>query len=100
MIRLFWLGMLRVPRIEGNATHFDINDTVRSERHVIAVEPLASRRALATQFGATHAVTPQEAPAAVFQVAPKGADLVLEMVGHNQETRFPQPSQNLAVGQK
>ncbi|CAJ1435849.1 unnamed protein product [Effrenium voratum] len=55
-------------------------------RHVIAVEPLASRRALATQFGATHAVTPQEAPAAVFQVAPKGADLVLEMVGHNQET--------------
>ncbi|CAJ1340195.1 unnamed protein product [Effrenium voratum] len=55
-------------------------------RHVIAVEPLASRRALATQFGATHAVTPQEAPAEVFQVAPKGADLVLEMVGHNQET--------------
>lgn len=57
-------------------------------RHIIAVEPLDFRRNLAATgaFGATMAVKPSEAMEAVKSVAPKGADVVLEMVGHNQET--------------
>eukprot|EP00434_Breviolum_minutum_P014459 symbB.v1.2.012750.t1/scaffold886.1/size155167/6 len=58
-------------------------------RHIIAVEPLDFRRTLAATgaFGATMAVKPgNEAIEAVKKVAPKGADVVLEMVGHNQDT--------------
>ncbi|CAE7604784.1 ydjJ [Symbiodinium natans] len=56
-------------------------------RHIIAVEPLAFRRRLAEQFGATKAVAPEDAAAAVAAVTgDRGADVVLEMVGHNQAT--------------
>ena len=57
-------------------------------RHIIAVEPLDFRRTLAATgaFGATMAVKPgDEAIEAVKKLAPKGADVVLEMVGHNQD---------------
>ena len=56
-------------------------------RHIIAVEPLDFRRNLAASgaFGATLAVKPSEAMEVVKSVAPKGADVVLEMVGHNQD---------------
>ena len=52
------------------------------------MEPLDFRRTLAATgaFGATMAVKPgNEAIEAVKKVAPKGADVVLEMVGHNQD---------------
>lgn len=49
------------------------------------MEPLEFRRRQARRFGAGRAVAPGEALTAVKAVAPKGADLVLEMVGHNQE---------------
>eukprot|EP00435_Cladocopium_sp_Y103_P067313 s104_g29.t2 len=58
-------------------------------RHIIAVEPLLYRRSVAASgaFGATAATAPGSAAVeAVRAVAPRGADVVLEMVGHNQET--------------
>lgn len=58
-------------------------------RHIIAVEPLLYRRMVAASgaFGATAATAPGKAALeAVRAVAPGGADVVLEMVGHNQET--------------
>ena len=59
-----------------------------SARHIIAVEPLLYRRTVAASgaFGATAATAPGKAALeAVRAVAPRGADVVLEMVGHNQE---------------
>lgn len=54
---------------------------------VIAVEPLAYRRKLATQFGAHHSVSPEDAMKVIMQeTANRGADVVCEMAGHNQET--------------
>ena len=52
------------------------------------MEPLLYRRTVAASgaFGATAATAPgQAALEAVRTVAPRGADVVLEMVGHNQE---------------
>ena len=67
-------------------------------RHIIAVEPLDFRRNLAASgaFGATLAVKPSEAMEVVKSVAPKGADVVLEMVGHNQD----EPSRSLSMQSK
>ena len=51
------------------------------------MEPLPYRRQLAVggAFGATAAAAPGTAALeAVRAVAPRGADVVLEMVGHNQ----------------
>ncbi|CAK9093944.1 Uncharacterized zinc-type alcohol dehydrogenase-like protein YdjJ [Durusdinium trenchii] len=53
-------------------------------RHLIAVEPLEFRRRQARRFGAGRAVAPGEALTAVKAVAPKGADLVLEMETINE----------------
>lgn len=56
-------------------------------KSVTAVEPLEYRRKLALAAGATGAVTPEEAAAAIANTTGgRGADLVLEMVGHNQKT--------------
>ncbi|CAE7181604.1 tdh [Symbiodinium pilosum] len=56
-------------------------------RNIFAVEPLAFRRRLAEEFGATKAVAPEDAAAAVAAATGgRGADVVLEMVGHNQAT--------------
>lgn len=52
------------------------------------MEPLLYRRMVAASgaFGATAATAPGKAALeAVRAVAPGGADVVLEMVGHNQE---------------
>jgi len=56
-------------------------------KHIIAVEPLPYRRALALQFGAHEAMPPEDAMQAIqAATADRGAELVLEMVGHNQDT--------------
>mmetsp|Transcript_132064 Transcript_132064/g.423048 ORF Transcript_132064/g.423048 Transcript_132064/m.423048 type:complete len:206 (+) Transcript_132064:1412-2029(+) len=56
-------------------------------RDVIAVEPLEYRRRLARVAGATAAVAPAGAQAAVDEATGgRGADVVLEMVGHCQQT--------------
>ncbi|CAE8737872.1 unnamed protein product, partial [Polarella glacialis] len=45
------------------------------------------RRAAALRFGATKAVSPEEAAQTIAAATDgKGADIVLEMVGHNQST--------------
>lgn len=48
---------------------------------VIAIDPVAGKRALALDIGATHAVGPEEAAACVAANTTGGADLVLETVG-------------------
>lgn len=54
---------------------------------VIAVEPLAYRRELSFRFGANQAVAPDQASEAIAAATGgRGADVVLEMVGHNQDT--------------
>eukprot|EP00933_Yihiella_yeosuensis_P040023 TRINITY_DN34246_c0_g1_i1.p1 TRINITY_DN34246_c0_g1~~TRINITY_DN34246_c0_g1_i1.p1 ORF type:complete len:646 (-),score=114.32 TRINITY_DN34246_c0_g1_i1:155-2092(-) len=57
-------------------------------KQVIGVDPLEYRRNLAlTQFGANQAVDPSEAPGVIAAATGgRGADVVLEMVGHNQST--------------
>jgi len=56
-------------------------------KHVIAVEPLEHRRVLARSMGATHTAEPAEAEALIAGLTEgRGADVVLEMVGHNQDT--------------
>lgn len=56
-------------------------------RDVIAVEPIEHRRAVALSCGATLAVPPERAAAAVAEATGgRGADVVLEMVGHCQHT--------------
>jgi len=54
---------------------------------LIAVEPLEYRRKLATQFGAHHAVAPEDALELIHSLTNgRGADVVLEMAGHQQAT--------------
>lgn len=48
---------------------------------VIAIDPVAEKRALALDMGATHAVAPEDAAECVAANTPGGADLVLETVG-------------------
>lgn len=56
-------------------------------RDIIAVDPLGYRRDLALQMGASVAVGPEDAQAAVDKATSgRGADVVLEMVGHNKTT--------------
>jgi len=56
-------------------------------KHVVAIEPLEYRRSKALSMGATHAVAPEEAEAVLAELTSgQGADVVLEMVGHNQDT--------------
>jgi alcohol dehydrogenase len=56
-------------------------------KHVIAVEPLEYRRTIALASGATHAATPEDALALIHSLTEgRGADIVIEMVGHNQAT--------------
>jgi len=56
-------------------------------KSVIVVEPLEYRRKIALTMGATQAVSPLEAMQSVLDATNgRGADIVLEMVGHNQET--------------
>lgn len=54
---------------------------------VIAVDPLEYRRQISLTFGANQAVSPEQAQAVIFaSTHGRGADVVLEMVGHNQQT--------------
>ena len=54
---------------------------------VIAVDPLEYRREIALKSGATHAASPDEAMELILsQTEGRGADIVIEMVGHNQAT--------------
>ena len=54
---------------------------------VIAVEPLEYRRAAGLKAGATHVVAPDDALELIHSVTDGlGADVVIEMVGHNQAT--------------
>lgn len=54
---------------------------------VIAVDPLEYRRDLALTFGASRAVSPDDAAGVIAEMTGgRGADVVLEMVGHNQDT--------------
>lgn len=56
-------------------------------KDVIAVERIECRRKASIAFGATQAVSPEEAPSAIAAVTDgRGADVVLEMVGHCQES--------------
>jgi threonine dehydrogenase-like Zn-dependent dehydrogenase len=56
-------------------------------RSVIAVEPLEYRRELALKFGASCASHPDEALDVIQGMTEgRGADVVLEMAGHNQQT--------------
>jgi len=56
-------------------------------REVIVVDPLDYRRKIALQMGAGVAVPPEAAQAAVdAATGGRGADVVLEMVGHNKST--------------
>jgi len=48
---------------------------------VIAIDPVAEKRALALDMGATHAVSPEEAADCVAANTTGGADIVLETVG-------------------
>lgn len=56
-------------------------------KEVIAVERIDQRRQASLAFGATLAVSPEEAPEAIAAVTGgRGADVVLEMVGHCQDS--------------
>eukprot|EP00929_Paragymnodinium_shiwhaense_P079621 TRINITY_DN41509_c0_g1_i1.p1 TRINITY_DN41509_c0_g1~~TRINITY_DN41509_c0_g1_i1.p1 ORF type:complete len:658 (+),score=88.83 TRINITY_DN41509_c0_g1_i1:57-2030(+) len=56
-------------------------------KRVIAVEPLEYRRKIAVKFGATDVFAPAEAQEGILALTDgKGADVVLEMVGHNQSS--------------
>lgn len=53
----------------------------------MAVEPLEYRRTAALKAGATHVVAPEAAMALIDTLTDGlGADVVIEMVGHNQAT--------------
>jgi threonine dehydrogenase-like Zn-dependent dehydrogenase len=55
--------------------------------HVIGVDPVQARRAVSLKMGCAEAVVPADGAAAVAApMGGRGADLVLEMVGHNTET--------------
>lgn len=65
------LSAVMGARIQGCAT-------------IILFEPHAARRALATEFGATHVIDPAEAPdlaAAVCGILPKGVDYAFDTTG-------------------
>ena len=56
-------------------------------KSVVAVDPLEYRRKASAAAGATHTCTPEEAAGVVAELTGGvGADVVLEMVGHNQDT--------------
>jgi alcohol dehydrogenase len=56
-----------------------------SPREIVVVEPIEARRQWALRFGAQHAVTPEEAPAVVFDLTDGlGADVAIEAVGMPQ----------------
>eukprot|EP00927_Polykrikos_kofoidii_P046848 TRINITY_DN40978_c0_g1_i1.p1 TRINITY_DN40978_c0_g1~~TRINITY_DN40978_c0_g1_i1.p1 ORF type:complete len:640 (-),score=107.11 TRINITY_DN40978_c0_g1_i1:38-1957(-) len=56
-------------------------------KEVIAVDTVAYRRKLALSFGASRAFAPEEAIAGIAAACDgHGADVVLEMVGHNHDT--------------
>ena len=48
---------------------------------ILAIDPVADKRALALELGATWAVDPSEAPAAIKAMPGGGADVVIETVG-------------------
>jgi alcohol dehydrogenase len=48
---------------------------------IIAVDPVAAKRALALELGATAAVDPAEAPATITELTGIGVDVAIETVG-------------------
>ena len=54
------------------------------ELHALRVEPVATRRALANEFGATHVIDPAAAPdlaTAILALMPDGVDYALDTTG-------------------
>ena len=80
-----WMGKTVVVLGQGQNGLLATQLLLPQARHVLCVEPLAHRRAAAERLGAV-AVAPAEAQEALAARAPRGADLVLEMVGHQQHT--------------
>lgn len=70
----------------------DYNATTRAlyemcAKCIIAVEPLEYRLAIAKTMGPHHTVSPEAALALIHaETNGRGADIVCEMVGHNQDT--------------
>jgi alcohol dehydrogenase len=50
---------------------------------IVAIDPVADKRALAMEFGASHAVEPAQAEAAIKALPGGGADVVIETVGNS-----------------
>mmetsp|Transcript_50848 Transcript_50848/g.107947 ORF Transcript_50848/g.107947 Transcript_50848/m.107947 type:complete len:665 (+) Transcript_50848:204-2198(+) len=56
-------------------------------KEVIGIDPIEFRREASLKCGATAVASPEEAHALVMKLTNgRGADIVLEMVGHNQQT--------------
>jgi S-(hydroxymethyl)glutathione dehydrogenase/alcohol dehydrogenase len=55
---------------------------------IVAIDPLPERRAQALSSGATHAVVPDELPAALADAAPGGVDYAFDAVGDPSTTAF------------
>lgn len=53
---------------------------------IIGVDPFESRRQLALQLGASHAVAPSDVEEVIAAIAPEGADVALDVVGSSATT--------------
>ena len=54
---------------------------------IVSVHPVPARREQALRLGATHAVAPEEAEAALAEITPEGADFGLDAVGDPTDER-------------